>query len=169
MMFRQRTRMSIQRRLLLSVFAVMAAGIAITGGVVYLQARDEANALFDMQLRQFAASLPVRAFGALAPQAPGVPEAGVVPFILAERIDYRDAAPWPLGADGTGASLQRRVPAGFRQLLFEFKTAGHIGRIFQQREIIWSLGRSEYAVEGIIILLRDRIVFMVVAPGAGDR
>ncbi len=68
--------MSIQRRLLLSVFAVMVAGIAITGGVVYLQARDEANALFDMQLRQFAASLPVRAFGALAPQAPGVPEAG---------------------------------------------------------------------------------------------
>ena len=72
----QRTRMSIQRRLLLSVFAVMVAGIAITGGVVYRQARDEANALFDMQLRQFAASLPVRAFGALAPQAPGVPRAG---------------------------------------------------------------------------------------------
>ena len=68
--------MSIQRRLLLSVFAVMVAGIAITGGVVYRQARDEANALFDMQLRQFAAALPVRAFGALAPQAPGVPEAG---------------------------------------------------------------------------------------------
>ena len=68
--------MSIQRRLLLSVFAVMVSGIAITGGVVYRQARDEANALFDMQLRQFAASLPVRAFGALAPQAPGVPQAG---------------------------------------------------------------------------------------------
>ena len=76
MMFRQRTRMSIQRRLLLSVFAVMVAGIAVTGGVVYRQAREEANALFDMQLRQFAASLPVRAFGALAPQAPGVPPAG---------------------------------------------------------------------------------------------
>ena len=68
--------MSIQRRLLLSVFAVMVSGIVITGGVVYRQARDEANALFDMQLRQFAASLPVRAFGALAPQAPGVPQAG---------------------------------------------------------------------------------------------
>ena len=68
--------MSVQRRLLLSVIAVMVAGIAITGGVVYRQARDEANALFDMQLRQFAASLPVRAFGALAPQAPGVPPAG---------------------------------------------------------------------------------------------
>ena len=75
-MFKQSARMSIQRRLLLSVFAVMAAGIAITGGVVYRQARDEANALFDMQLRQFAASLPVQAFGALAPQAPGVPQAG---------------------------------------------------------------------------------------------
>ncbi len=68
--------MSIQRRLLLSIIAVMVAGIAITGAVVYRQARDEANALFDMQLRQFSASLPVRAFGALAPQAPGVPQAG---------------------------------------------------------------------------------------------
>ena len=75
-MFKQSARMSIQRRLLLSVFAVMVAGIAITGAVVYRQARDEANALFDMQLRQFAASLPVQAFGALAPQAPGVPQAG---------------------------------------------------------------------------------------------
>ena len=67
---------SIQRRLLFSMIAVVVAGIAVTGGVVYRQARDEANALFDLQLRQFAASLPVRAFGALAPQAPDAPEAG---------------------------------------------------------------------------------------------
>ena len=65
--------MSIQRRLVISLIAVLVAAIAVTGAVVYRQARDEANALFDAQLRQLAASLPVRAFGALAPEAAGVP------------------------------------------------------------------------------------------------
>ena len=68
--------MSIQRRLLVSLIAVLIAAIAVTGVVVYRQAREEANALFDAQLRQLAASLPVRAvgaFGALAPEAAGLP------------------------------------------------------------------------------------------------
>lgn len=60
---------SIQRRLLASVLAVLVVGIAITGGIVYRQARDEANDLFDLQLRQIAQSIPVRLFGAIAPQA----------------------------------------------------------------------------------------------------
>lgn len=70
------SRGSIQRRLLFSMIAVVAAGIAVTGGVVYRQAREEANALFDMQLRNVAGAMPVRAFGALAPQAPDAPETG---------------------------------------------------------------------------------------------
>jgi hypothetical protein len=44
----------------------------------------------------------------IALSRPGVPELGVVPYILVERVDYRDGAPWPDTADGTGASLQRR-------------------------------------------------------------
>ena len=44
---------------------------------------------------------------------PGVPGLGGVPAILVERVEYRDGAPWPAGADGTGASLQRRVPPSF--------------------------------------------------------
>ena len=56
---------SIQRRLLLSMIAVVVAGIVVTGGVVYRQARDEANALFDLQLRQVAATIPVRAFATM--------------------------------------------------------------------------------------------------------
>jgi hypothetical protein len=40
---------------------------------------------------------------------PGDPEAltGEVPYILVERVEYNDAAPWPTDADGLGASLER--------------------------------------------------------------
>lgn len=37
-------------------------------------------------------------------------DAGLVPYILVEQIDYSDAIPWPPGADGTGYSLHRVWP-----------------------------------------------------------
>ena len=37
----------------------------MTGGIVYRQAREEANELFDLQLRQIAQTMPVRLFGAM--------------------------------------------------------------------------------------------------------
>jgi len=43
------------------------------------------------------------------PQGPG-PEEGFVPYVLVDRVNYDDTAPWPFGADGGGASLQRRRP-----------------------------------------------------------
>jgi two-component system, OmpR family, sensor kinase len=67
------SRGSIQRRLLFSMIAVLVAGIAGTGLIVYRQSRDEVNALFDQQLKQLAATLPVRAFGTMAPQALNTP------------------------------------------------------------------------------------------------
>ena len=42
-----------------------------------------------------------------APQLPPDPDAGLVPYILVERVHYTDSAPWPTNADGGGASLQR--------------------------------------------------------------
>jgi hypothetical protein len=39
------------------------------------------------------------------PDAPNL--SGTVPYILVDEVDYRDSAPWPTGADGTGASLRR--------------------------------------------------------------
>jgi two-component system OmpR family sensor kinase len=66
---RRIARPSIQRRLLLSVIAVLVIGIATTGGIVYRQARDEANELFDLQLRQIAQTIPVRLFGSMTPEA----------------------------------------------------------------------------------------------------
>jgi two-component system OmpR family sensor kinase len=62
-------RSSIQRRLLVSLILVFVVGIATTAAVVYRQAREEANELFDLQLRQIAQTIPVRLFGAMTPQA----------------------------------------------------------------------------------------------------
>jgi hypothetical protein len=38
------------------------------------------------------------------PDAPNLEE---VPYVLVDRVRYFDVAPWPVAADGTGASLQR--------------------------------------------------------------
>ena len=47
------------------------------------------------------------------PQAPPHPDAGFVPYVLVEHIDFLNIAPWPAGADGTGSSLQRQVGASY--------------------------------------------------------
>ena len=38
---------------------------------------------------------------------PDAPSLGELPYILVEAVNYQDAAPWPAGADGTGAALRR--------------------------------------------------------------
>jgi hypothetical protein len=40
---------------------------------------------------------------------PDTPQAGTgfVPHLLVDRVEYGDSAPWPIGGDGDGASLQR--------------------------------------------------------------
>ncbi len=43
-----------------------------------------------------------------SPQQPPAPDAGFVPYLLVERIDYRPSAPWPVRPPGTNTSLQRR-------------------------------------------------------------
>jgi hypothetical protein len=36
-----------------------------------------------------------------------------VPYLLVDKVSYRDSAPWPAEADGTGASLQRLGVSGY--------------------------------------------------------
>ena len=43
------------------------------------------------------------------PQPPSAPDAGAVYYILADKVNYSDLAPWPELADGTGDSIQRVV------------------------------------------------------------
>jgi hypothetical protein len=47
------------------------------------------------------------------PQAVPHPDAGFVPYVLADLVNYGPVAPWPLAADGAGRSLQRRWPPGY--------------------------------------------------------
>jgi hypothetical protein len=41
------------------------------------------------------------------------PNAGFIPSILVDHVDYLPTAPWPVGAAGGGASLQRLIPSAY--------------------------------------------------------
>ena len=58
---------SIQRTLLWWLAAGLAAGIAVATALIYGQARQEANALFDYQMKQLAAALPSQFSTPVAP------------------------------------------------------------------------------------------------------
>lgn len=58
---------SIRFTLLLWLSLAIFAGILAAAGLIYRQAREEANALFDYQMKQIAASLPHRAFLPMGP------------------------------------------------------------------------------------------------------
>jgi two-component system OmpR family sensor kinase len=64
---------SIQRTLLWWLAAGLLAGIAIATGLIYGQARQEANALFDYQMKQMAAALPSQFANPVAPPFLGAP------------------------------------------------------------------------------------------------
>ncbi len=46
-------------------------------------------------------------------QRPDVPGTNGVPFITIDSVRYNDRAPWPIAADGSGASLQRRMVSSY--------------------------------------------------------
>jgi two-component system OmpR family sensor kinase len=58
---------SIRRTLLLWLSAGLSAGILAAAGMLYFQARGEANEVFDYQMQQLAASLPNQPFSPIAP------------------------------------------------------------------------------------------------------
>lgn len=47
------------------------------------------------------------------PQPPGRPDAGLVPYIRVDKVNYSDVFPWPIEADGSGKSLHRQVASSF--------------------------------------------------------
>ena len=45
--------------------------------------------------------------------APDNPNTNEVAYVAVEELRYNDRAPWPAAADGSGLSLQRRIPLAF--------------------------------------------------------
>lgn len=45
--------------------------------------------------------------------APDAPTTNGVPYYAVDSVRYNDRKPWPLAADGAGASLQRNLPPGY--------------------------------------------------------
>jgi hypothetical protein len=46
-------------------------------------------------------------------QAPDIPTIDGIPYYAVDAVRYNDRSPWPLAADGAGASLQRISPAAY--------------------------------------------------------
>ena len=46
-------------------------------------------------------------------QRPGPPTTNGVPYITMDEVRYNDKVPWPVGADGSGPSLQRKDSAAY--------------------------------------------------------
>ncbi len=65
---------SIRRTLLQRLFAGLSVGLAIAAVALYIQAREEANQIFDYQMKQLAASLPSEPFAPMPPERSEQPD-----------------------------------------------------------------------------------------------
>ena len=65
---------SIRRTLMLWLCIGLTSGIVIAGSLLYFQAREEANQIFDYQMRHLAESLPRQPFGPVSPGRKDVPD-----------------------------------------------------------------------------------------------
>lgn len=61
---------SVRRSLLLWLSVGILAGIVFAGSMIYVQAREQANQLFDYQMKQLVASLPTQSYAPLIPTRP---------------------------------------------------------------------------------------------------
>jgi two-component system OmpR family sensor kinase len=154
--------MSIRRRLLVWLLAAVLAGGLTAAGVVFFQARAEANDLFDYQLRQLALTLRDRTF---------------IPSEFAEALKGEDALDFAIqvwGADGTKlyeSHRSLRVPGAVQLGFTTQDSASGRWRIFaiQQRGLTIQVAqpvvvRDRLAVEAA---LRTLLPFLVALPLMG--
>ena len=74
---------------------------------------------------------------------PDPPNTNAVPYILVDRVDYRDDLPWPPGPDGQGSSLERITATSF----------GNEPQSWQSSEIGGSPGEGNHVVESTDIII----------------
>ncbi|GGC62756.1 ATP-binding protein [Undibacterium terreum] len=61
---------SVRRTLLVWLSVGILAGIVFAGSMIYMQVREQANQLFDYQMKQLVASLPAQSYAPLIPTRP---------------------------------------------------------------------------------------------------
>ena len=154
--------MSIRRRLLLWLLAAVLAGGVAAAGVVFFQARAEANDLFDYQLRQLALTLRDRTF---------------VPSEFAEALQGEEALDFAIqvwGPDGSKlyeSHRSLRVPGAVQLGFTTQESPSGRWRIFaiQQRGLTIQVAqpvavRDRLAVDAA---LRTLLPFVVALPLMG--
>ncbi len=91
---------------------------------------------------------------------PDAPETNGVPYVIVDSLDYKDSAPWPPGADGTGAALQRISLIEFADEPANWVAAAPL--------TITSFGPASYAVRaGTNAATATNVTFSVTAYGTG--
>ena len=58
---------------------------------------------------------------------PGSPDEMGVPYIVVDRVKYDNQLPWPLVADGQGASLERVVPSNYGNDVVNWQASALVG------------------------------------------
>jgi hypothetical protein len=102
-----------------------------------------------------------------APQPAGAPDAGFVPYVIVEKVDYGDSAPWPSGAvDGGGLSLQRQGTSSYGNEPLNWRASAPTpgaanGAGVVSVPVITASPQSQSVVEG------DASTLAVAATGAG--
>lgn len=73
---------------------------------------------------------------------PGPPTTNGVPYVLVERVEYRDAFPWPPGPDGSGSVLKRRVLAAYGNEPTNWYSSAPLTITMQPRSLIVTNGSN---------------------------
>jgi len=73
---------------------------------------------------------------------PQPPTSNGVPWVLVERIDYRDTAPWPPGPDGSGTALRRRSWTSFGNEPTNWLSAAPLTIVAQPQSMVVTNGHS---------------------------
>ena len=104
-----------------------AQGVTLVGGEMVMLLRfDPAtnSAVTEAFRTKYGVPAGVRLFGPYDEQLdnasddvelmkPTTPDTNGVPYVLVDKVDYKDSTPWPPGADGFGLSLQRVDSAAY--------------------------------------------------------
>jgi len=100
-----------------------------------------------------------------APQMAPHPDAGFVPQILVDRVEYSDMAPWPVGGDGDGQSLQRISSTDFGDDAANWAAAGPTAGAANAAQPAVAPMIVEHPFSRVVAT-NSRVVFSVMACGS---